>query len=409
MLLSATTFIVRGPMRALVSGHQSNDLAPSYAAVKAWLHGQDPYSHDVLKEILRSQGRELDAKNDPVVSTSLYPPPTFIVLLPLSVVSWPVARLLFLAVNLVLFGYHLRSLLRLGRLRVSDNAGLLLVGAVCALAPYHTGIALGQLAIPCVTMLVIAIGQIESDSETSGGMALAVATLLKPQIAAPFVAYYLLRRRWRPALVALTLCASASVVAIGWLDLHHIRWLDGWLANTKLEWNGAGIDTRGPVSFHMVDARLVLTALGVYPAELLTLGLGTVTAFILYTWGMKLDRDSGLLVVSAVGVWTLLITYHRFYDAALVSLPMAWAVGASRDRPELRRLAFASALCCAVFFVPGQVMLSRWADWATSPSLSPSGLWNALALKHQAWTLVLLHGLLLTAMRRSFRAGAAPV
>lgn len=392
-----TAFVVRGPMRALVTGHMSNDLAPSYAATKAWLRGLDPYDREVLRDMLRAEGRELDADNEPIVSTSLYPPPTFVALAPLSMLSWPAARLAFLVVNLTLFAFHLGALLRLSRTSPRENAGLLLLAGVFALAPYHTGIATGQLAIPSATLLIIALGRVEAGAAVASGVALALAVLLKPQLSAPFLAYYLLRKNWRPALVATIICAAASVASIGWLQLHGVDWWGGWIRNTRLEWNGLGIDTRGPVAFHMVDARLVLTMLGIYPPEVPTLALVGLTAVPLYLWGRKNIQES-LLVLAALAVWMLLVTYHRFYDAAILSLPFAWAVSALQLRDE--GIAKAVLACCAVFLVPGQVILARLPEFFSQPEWVRAITSSSLALTHQAWTLTLLLVLLLARLRR---------
>jgi hypothetical protein len=79
--------------------------------------------------------------------------------------------------------------------------------------------------------------------------------------------------------------------------------------------------------------------------------------------------QTGFCFLSATSVLALLIGYHRFYDAALLAIPLAWVISSGWRDAQTRRLSIAIAACCAVFFVPGAVMLDRF-------SQSQSFLWD---------------------------------
>ena len=388
--LALVSFFVRGPARAVFYGHRSADFAAPFAATEAFVQGRSPYDGETLRDVLGPQNRELGPDGKPVVSTSLYPPPTFVILAPFTLFDWPTARVLLLLANLGLGAWHLFALLRLARLRWPENPALLVTGGVLALAPYHTGIALGQLGILSVTVLVIGLHLIDRGRHTQGALALAAAVLLKPQLAAPFIAYYAIRRQWNVVGIAVGACAVASVASVAWLAWHDIAWLEGWRANIAFEMS-ADIDPRGIRGFHMVDARVALASVGIYPAEIPALVLGALLA-ALFVWLAWRGGIPQLLALATVGVATLLVTYHRHYDAAVLCLPLAW--GISQYQRTRSRLALATTVCCGVFLVPGQVIAGRLSsEYELSPALH-SVLSNAFVQSHQAWTLLLLSALL---------------
>ncbi len=399
LALAAVIFIVRGPMRTLRSG---DDLAPPYGGARAWLLGENPYDSHVLAATLLEAGRESDADGKPRgFNPSLYPPPTFVALLPLAALSWPVARGCFLALSILLVAAHLQALLRLVGVSVGEVPGLVLVGSVSALAPYHTGIALGQLAIPSVALLVIAIERIENRSDLAGGLLLGAATLLKPQLAGLFILYFLWRRHWRAALVAAGVGAVASVLALGWLWWNDIDWVASWQATAAMTRTvGGPLDPSGPLSAQLIDLQPLLALFSLDSPGVIALLIGAVLAIAIYRLGDVLGPEHNLLLLSAVATLSLLIVYHRFYDAAVLSLPLSWAVTTWRC-PKMRRFGVGVALCCAVFFVPGAWMLQVFAERGSLPSLmTQSAVWNAVLLRHQNWALVVLIGLLLRAAHR---------
>jgi hypothetical protein len=103
--------------------------------------------------------------------------------------------------------------------------------------------------------------------------------------------------------------------------------------------------------------------------------------------------QTGFCFLSATSVLALLIGYHRFYDAALLAIPLAWVISSGWRDAQTRRLSIAIAACCAVFFVPGAVMLDRF-------SQSQSFLWDSILLRHQIWALIVMLVVLFLAVQR---------
>ena len=392
-------FVFRGPLRAIRGGL---DLAAPYAGTKAWVRGDNPYDLELLREILRTSGREADAV--PPLTPSVYPPPTFLALAPLATLQWPAARAIMLAVNLALIGLAVRALTRM--LRVQGRFERATV-ALCALsiAPFATGLALGQLAVASVALVIIALERSQAGDHRGAAAALTVALLLKPQVAGLFVVYLLLRGP-RPVPVAgISTYAMVALASLVWMDMHGVPWFSSLTANGAAELRGGAIDPRGPLSAQMVDPRPLIAALWRVEAPLwsgvvLVGGAGAV----LVRLGRRMSREHDPLLAANVAVLSLLAGYHRFYDAAVLCLPLAWALAVAMRGGSLRRYATASLVCMIPFFASGGWALQRLThEGAFPPSIAQSVWWDAVVLRHQTWALLALAGVLLLAARRAAR------
>ena len=397
LVLAAVVFLSRGPYRSLKG---SDDLAPPYGGARAWLLGRDPYDAESVGRILVAAGREAGPRGDVRFNPSLYPPPSFLVMAPIAAMRWEAARLVFLLGTLALFACHLPALVRLAGLGREDTLTIALVGGTVALAPYHTGIALGQVAIPSVTLLVIACDRIARGRSRAGGLALALATLFKPQIAAPFIIYFLLRGQRRAAALALAIVAGAAVVGIAWMEWNGVPWLASWRETTAgTQQPGGHHDPTGPWSAQLLELRPLLALVLDRDVGLIGALIASALGLWLFIAGRRLDADSELLLLSAVAVVTTMAVYHRFYDAAVLCLPLAWAARELRKGTDPRRHALIAAGCCALFFVPGAWMLQRWAvGGQVPPEWTRTTLWNGLLLRHQNWALVALFVVLMAAV-----------
>lgn len=399
----AAQFLVLGPRRAVTG---SLDFAAPYAGAKAWVKGLNPYDPATLAGILSRSGREINA--EPAFTPALYPAPTFVALLPLVPLSWPVARLVWLATSLTLLGFAIRALVKLAGVG-GDRVGTLLVtGGTLALAPFGTGIALGQPAVASITLAVIAIERIAAGSR-AGGAFLAVALLLKPQVAGPIALFYLLRGPGKPAAQAFGVYAVAALVGFGVVAASGTDWMSSWRANTAAELQGGAIDPRGPVSAQMVDPRPLLSAIfdvqaPFWPGAFIAL----LAAVTLIHFGRRLAREHDLLLVANVAVLSLFIGYHRFYDAALLCIPLAWAVSTACRSLHVRTLALAAVACIIPFLASGAWTLQRLGNEGRVPAAVVSSLlWDALVLRHQIWALLALQTVLLVAVWRRGDIGRA--
>jgi hypothetical protein len=396
LIASVAMFVVRGPWRAL---HEGDDFAPAYAAARTWVMGLDPYDGQVLTRVLFASGRAADNRGRTVEGPAVYVPATLVAVAPLAALGWQVSRIMLLLIALALFAAHAPALLRMAALTPGSDDRVWLLGGLFALAPYHTGIALGQLAIPCVSLTVLAIDRVWMRREWTAGMYLGVATLLKPQLAAPFIVYFLLRRNLKAVAGAVLLCTAAMLLGVAWLAIHHVVWFPEWQAAMLGVRGSIEHDPAGPFSPQLVDLRpLLALVMGGSASDLAALVIVLALAVVLLRRARRQGDSNELAIVSCVAILALLAVYHRFYDAAILCLPLAW-VARQHDRYGFDRATVAAALCCAVFFIPGAWMLQRWVlAGSVSPAVAHSVFWNAVIIRQQNWALVGLAACLLTAI-----------
>ena len=159
-----------------------------------------------------------------------------------------------------------------------------------------------------------------------------------------------------------------------------------------------GINDPGPLNddrYSLVNLQYLLQSVGVggLAADAITLVAVAIVALTLVSLvrGRELDRE--LLVLSGVAVLTLLVTYHRYYDAVLLVLPIAWGLAMLRTRPVA---AIVVLVLCANFLFPFQTALHDLQQRGILPAwASDNPFWQTVLMTQHVWALVLLVGALL--------------
>jgi hypothetical protein len=121
---------------------------------------------------------------------------------------------------------------------------------------------------------------------------------------------------------------------------------------------------------------------------------------VLAVWAVLIfalrSNKSDLLQLSALSVASLLLVYHRFYDAALLVLPLCWYCAHWR---ELRGVFRMGPVLITPFFFPGGSMLETLQNTGrVSPRLAANWWWNEFVMPHDVWMLLLLALLLILQM-----------
>jgi hypothetical protein len=445
LIAGSVVFLWRGPVRGAFAGH--HDFALVYGSARAWLVGLDPYTADAVREAWAAArgtpGR--DPMGERESNVLLYPPGAFVVLAPVAALPWPVASAVWALGNTVLFfaAIWMVGALAWPRRDPGDahRPGLLIFFAIAVwFAPAATNAAMGQTAM--LSMVLIAAAQVarargraagqEAPSRRGGaltGILLGASTALKPQMALLFVVYEAGRLRWKS--VAWAVAAVVVLMAVGGLRMQAagVDWYGSWRANLAAFTAVAdGDPTReNPIRYQMVNLQ--------YPlhnftddrvlVRVLTFGALGLLSLAYFAADLKRGRERGeghgeLLSLSMTAVVTLLIVYHRFYDAVLLLFPLALAIrvlsargeaGESRRAMVWRRGHIVTLLMVSPFFVPGAVVLVRAAEAGFVPEwLWRSRLWEHLILPHQPLALLLLCGWLVLLRWTSWGGGApAPI
>src|SRR5262249_50260484 len=118
----------------------------------------------------------------PVRNTLYYPPSTFILLSPLSLLSWPAARFVLTVINVALVLGMIVALIKTWGLEISNWRTGIFAGLSLGLAPIHTGMGVGNLIVPAAACVVFAAWASVRLRDVFAGILLGIATALKPQI-----------------------------------------------------------------------------------------------------------------------------------------------------------------------------------------------------------------------------------
>jgi hypothetical protein len=425
ILLTAVELAWRGPLHP---HYRQWDFAVFYAASAAWMEGSNPYDRSIMQPLWERRGgawdTHQDVNNDPTNRPWLahqFIPPAVVVMAPVALLSVPVAQHAWTFALLALLLAQTWAVIRLMGWPVwSVRAGLLLAFTL-ALEPVHLGLAVGQPSTPVISLILIAVYLAHIRAEVWAGLLLAIAGALKPQMAAPFALYYLCLGRWRLGTSAAGFGALFVAIAIVPMQLNGIPWLETWQSNIKLAQSPGGMDDATPLNYArhaMLQLPVLLHAIFDSRTVVTLLAIGITGALACMTlWLRRRVPDPAqreVLGVSLVAALTLLPVYHRFYDATLVVLPMAWAMetlwrARSGDAPASasRWMARAAVLLALAFCMPYQ-WPERVFDWTgmTQP-MRHAWYWEFVMVPHRCMVLIAMSLAMLTAMRLQAAAAAA--
>ncbi len=412
LLVTGTEFIVRGPERAIRTATHFNDFLSPFIQAKAWTHGLDPYSPQVLLKLWPAQAAHFlflpkEVANGSLVANrgipTAYPITALVLIAPFGVLPWNVAYALWVALNLVLFLLMICALVGLAGYSYVEPSAILLPAAILALAPFHTGIVTANVSLVAIELSIVAILAARRRYDTATAILLAVSAALKPQIGLCFLLYYLVRRRWRIFEVTVAILASVAALGLVRLELAHTPWLPNYLNDNHilLETGVLGNFTPvNPMRFGLINLQVALYPLldRVRLANVLAMLIGAslLVVWLIFMSRISVDTDLELLDVSAIAIISVLPIYHRFYDAGLLVLPLCSAFICFR---RARAFAILSLLLMVPFLVPGGTLLEiMQAEGRIPTALANHWWWRIIVMPHQVWLLLILSMVLLREM-----------
>jgi hypothetical protein len=360
LIAGCAVFIWRGPVRA--SMDVQHDFALIYSSARAWLVGADPYCAESVRCVWLEAGGpiERDPMGGRTSTVLLYPPPAFVVLAPIAAMPWRLASGTWVIANVALYAASIWAVAwlawgrRAGRAGASVDGGsrqlavLAFVALAVWLAPAATNGYVGQTAVLTMFLIVTAYvvgvrgrrGRASRLLRTEASRPLAAAllgaaTALKPQMALLFVVYEAGRRRWTMAAGASAMCVMLFVVGAARMDAAGVDWWASWQGNLSAFTEVADGDPtrRNAIRHHIVNLHLPLHNFtdNREVVKMLVVGILAVLSLGYLAVDLRRGRERGegnneLLSLSMVSVVSLLIVYHRFYDAVLLLFPLALAV-----------------------------------------------------------------------------------
>jgi len=400
LLLAAAEFFIRGPLRYFRSGFGWSDITQVYVPSRAWIEGANPYSVDNFIALHREATNQVVDRTG-FRSHSPHPLTTLVVFSPVASLPWPLAHKLWAIFTGTII---LPAIFCLGSFlgpRAFDRK-LGFAALTLALAPLHTGIAAGNVSVPAIALCAIAFWAVARKEHNLAGVLIAIAACLKPQIGGLFVLYYLARRQWRVALVAIGVSLAVFLVGIGRLEWSGSPWWNDFLANAQAAKQDRLMDFAdpGPLRYTMINLQVLLYTLLPNPviasAGALLIGVALWGGWARF--GLRSPAfASDLLMASAFLIIGLLPIYHRNYDATLLIFPLCWAL--SPEAARYGRARWLALLVMVPFLLPGPTLLqSLTRRGFLYPSITSGWWWDAFLMPHQTWLLCILCVLLLRAL-----------
>lgn len=415
-LLAAAFFTWRGPVRMFAG---SNDLAVIFGSTRAWLVGESPYLVEPVDRVYTEAGGPdaIRPARRPA-SDLLYLPSGFAALSPIAAVgSWKFAMLAWGALNLASFIAGVWAIAKLAGWSWSQHRALVFLFLALVFAPVHTNFAHGQTGLIIFGLVAGAHGARVTGKPVLAGVMLGLAAALKPQLAAIFLAYEVFRTRWRVAIAGIATAALCLIIGVARLQIAGVDWLPQWQQNVA---TFAKSEVGSPLAtnpyryqllnlhypLHTLTDNVTLVKVAVY-----AIAIVSGVAFLLLRRGR---RDPGELIALALAsIATLIIVYHRFYDAALLLFPLGLAVHQLALRATKPIPAHTPAPARAATFAPSlgvlvgvlalaaptaSILFILKRDGKIPAALADSRLWESLLLPHQAWALLWIGVMLLVVL-----------
>ncbi len=365
------------------------DFRAVYAGTRCLIHQHNPYIvSELQREYLSEGGQRPPDSPFYLQAIVLYVnvPTTFVVVAPFALFSWGPAHILWLVLTGCVFTLAILLMWNTGARHAPQVSTFL----ACVMAINCASIfAAGNTAGIVVGLCGIAVWCfLENRFVRIGVLCLAVSLAMKPHDAGLVWLYFLLagganRKR---ALQSLAITAVICVTAVLWISHVAPTWMHDWSANLATISAPGGINEPGPNSYSgrsiytVVDLQAAISIFRDDPrfyniASYVFCG-ALLLVWSIWTMRTRFSVRKAWLGLAAATAFTLLITYHRPWDAKLVMLAippccMLWARGG-----RLGKIAFSVTTGAALF--AGDFPLAVFKTLADSLHVSTVGFGRQL-------------------------------
>jgi hypothetical protein len=354
---------VRGPWRAI---HDSGDFLIVYTAARAWLHGVNPYLPHDLAATAQAAGISV-TPHAFVTSPSVYLPPALPIVALFALMPWMAAKALWLA---CLLGLTFWSIVVFARMATKST--LPVASFLLAFAPLHAGLSKGQPSVMVCGFLFLSLF---TPQPYVAGLLLGLAACIKPQLVMGFFLLAAAQQQYRKLIAACAVGMVATGIGVAFLAP---GWFPALNSNLReIVGSSSGLHSGSdPTSWYqLINLHILIPDwLSGTPVEVIAYAI-----IVLITTIAAVRAADSSMAAALIASATVLIGYHRFYDAQVLwlGIPALLLLTPSRTSPFLWGI-------FAVFLVPGQTMLALWMGARpTNPGL-------ALLLRHETIAVVLI-------------------
>jgi hypothetical protein len=329
------------------------DFKAVYYGTRCLLEHHNPYNVSELESVYRAEGGESPSESIPIhqaVIFNINVPTLFIFVAPFAVLPWWLANLLWLASTAGVFTLAAFLAWDLG----SSYAPVVSLFLICVLLAncemIYSG---GNTAGIVVSLCVVAVWCFMRERfALVGVLCLAASLAIKPHDVGLVWLYFLLaggvyRKR---ALQSLLITAVLGLSAFLWVSHVAPHWIGDWNSNLIATSSYGGINGPGLSSFNgrspamVIDLQAAISIFRDDPHFCNTVSY-LVCGALLLVWSVRTLRlrfspEGAWLALAAVVPPTMLVTYHRPWDAKLLLLTipacaMLWARGGTAGKIAL--------------------------------------------------------------------------
>jgi hypothetical protein len=321
------------------------DFKAVYYGTRCLLEHHNPYNVSELESVYRAEGGIHPSESfnaHQAVTLYVNVPTTFIFVAPFAMLPWGPAHLLWLAFTagaLILAAFLMWDL---GSSYAPDVSLFLICILLANCEMIFTG---GNTAGIVVGLCVVAVWCFLRERFVLAGiLCLAVSLAIKPHDAGLVWLYFLLaggvyRKR---ALQSLLITAVLGLSAFMWVSHVAPHWMEDWRYNMSVISAPGGINEPGPTSLTgstpgmVIDLQAAISIFRDDPRVYNTISY-VVCGALLLVWSVRtlrsrFSQQGAWLALAAIAPLTMLITYHRPWDAKLILLTipacaMLWAEG----------------------------------------------------------------------------------
>lgn len=392
--VGAIYFLIRGPLRAIAPGG-SGDFLTHYNATRTYLEGGNPYHRaDVIAHAIAG-GYE---NHIPGVNPHLLLQPGALILFaPFALLPFSIAVWIWLLVELAATAGLWWAAVRLVELPRPQS--LVLAAALLYLSPIHSAIAHGQVSLIFCALTVYCFWLLKCSRGRLAGIVLGIL-FTKITFALPVALIAVFHGR------AKAIWWAALIAAVAWTPVLARYGIEQPFADYAASLSqaaapgGTADDTsNNEFSHHQINARSWWHTWNLPAAATEPLAAASLAMLLL-----PLVRKRAIAYApvwsdwywSLAAIFTCVAVYHRFYDAALLAIPLAAIV---KHWPS--NLARVSAVVLLPFAAPGATAMEYF---TRNLSLDSTGF-DALIVRHDALCLLLLGVLLAWSLARYSRLG----
>jgi len=247
-----------------------------------------------------------------------YPPSGLVLLWPYATFPWPMARAMWAVSNFIFAGVIIMGL---GRLFLQDKPWwwTFLLGCLFIMGtPFRNTIGNGQHALFSLAFLVIALHLLDRNRTFAAGVFLAIS-LFKYTVTIPFLAYFIMKRRWDTLLVVAGLHLILTLVLGVWVGKSPVSLLIDHL-------RVAGVVNE--IGF--ADTRAVLRLLGLANHQQWWIALSSTMLVVTTVIIVRRGPRQPLLALTTLALVSVVAFYHLTYDNVVLVLPLFYLT--SRER-----------------------------------------------------------------------------